>query len=238
MIYDAVSSCTSRFANNLVLVSMSLYQASSCFLLCLHQLGITGYALPAPKQDSTLLFPHPSVNHLSHSASQLQPRNLALTPQNTSIGAPVNMERFHINADLVILISLSSRVENTTALFVLLSRAATYAQAEALRHGAATVLPGRISHTESDLEYEIQPPLPQASSRFTWGHYEAVTDWLYYYLVVLGYEVHCAFTIKEVLEGGRESQIGFGEVHALRQVEEEARIETVGEDAKTSNSFA
>ena len=198
----------------------------------------TGRALPALKQDPTLLFPHPSVNHLSHSASHLQPRNLALTLQNTSIGALVKMERFHINPNLVILISLSSRVENTTALSVLLSRATTYAQAEALRYGASTVLPGRISHTESDLEYEVQPPLPQASSRFTWGHYEAVTDWLYYYLVVLGYEVHCSFNVKEVLERGRESQIGFGEVHALRQVGDEARIRTVGGGIGNPNSFA
>ena len=217
---------------------MNVYQASFCFLLCLHQLVSTGHALPAPKQDPTLLLPHPSVNHLSHSASHLQPRNLALTPQNTSIGAPVNMERFHINPNLVILISLSSRVENTTTLFVLLSRAATYAQAEALRHDASTVLPGRISHTESGLEYKVQPPLPQSSSRFTWGHYEAVTDWLYYYLVVLGHEVHCAFNVKEVLEGGRESQIGFGEVHALRQVGDEARIKTVGDGVGNPNSDA
>ena len=217
---------------------MNFYQASFCSLLCLHQLVSTAYALPAPKQDPTLLFPRPLVNHLSHSASHLQPRSLALTPQNNSIGAPVNMERFYINPNLVILISLSSRVENTTALLVLLSRAATYAQAEALRHGASTVLPGRISHVESNLEYEIQVPLPQASSRFTWGHYEAVTDWLFYYLVVLGYEVHCAFNVKEVLEGGRESQIGFGEVHALRQVGDEARIRTVEDGFGNSNSLA
>ena len=148
------------------------------------------------------------------------------------------MQRFHINPNLVILISLSSRVENTTALSVLLSRAATYAQAEALRYGASTVLPGRISHTESDLEYEVQPPLPQASSRFTWGHYEAVTDWLYYYLVVLGCEVHCSFNVKEVFERGRESQIGFGEVHALGQVGDEARIRTVGDGVGNPNSLA
>ena len=217
---------------------MNVYQASSCFLLGLHQLVTTGYALPALKQDLTLLFPHHLVNHLSHSASHLQPRNLALTLQNTSIGAPINMERFHISPNLVILISLSGRVENTSALSVLLSRAATYAEAEALRYGASTVLPGRIAHTESDLEYEVQPPLPQSSSRFTWGHYEAVTDWLYYYLVVLGYEVHCAFNVKEVLEGGRESQIGFGEVHALRQVGDEARFRTVGDGIGNPNNFA
>ena len=217
---------------------MNVYQASLCFLLCLLQLVSTCNALPALKQDPTLLFPHPLVNHLSHSASHLQPQNLALTPHNTSIGVPVNTERFHINNNLVIHISLSSRVENTTALFVLLSRATTYAQAEALRYGASTVIPGRISRTESDLEYEVQPPLPQASSRFTWGRYEAVTDWLYYYLVVLGYEFHCAFNVKEVLEGGMESQIGFGEVHALRQVGDEARIRTVGDGIGNSNRLA
>lgn len=86
------------------------------------------------------------------------------------------MERFFITPNLVILISLSSPVENTTALSVLFCHAVTYAQGEVLRYGASTVLPGRIVHTESDLEYDVQPPLPQASSRFTWGNYEAVTD--------------------------------------------------------------
>ena len=158
-------------------LSMNVFQASLCFLLCLRQLGATGNALPALKPGPIFPFPHSSPHHLSRPASRLQPRDLALTPQNASIGALVNMDRFFVTPNLVIIISSSSPVGNTTALSVLLFRAVTYAQGEILRHGASTVLPGRILHTESDLEYYVQPPLPQASSRFTWGNYEAVTDW-------------------------------------------------------------
>ena len=55
--------------------------------------------------------------------------------------------------------------------------------------------------------------------------------------MVLGSEVHCSFNVKEVLERGRESQIGFGEVHALSQVGDEARIITVGDGIGNSNSL-
>ncbi len=53
--------------------------------------------------------------------------------------------------------------------------------------------------------------------------------------MVLGYEVHCAFNVKEVLDGGRESQIGFGEVHAIREVAGAAKVRTVRDGVGNSN---
>ncbi|KAM0796370.1 hypothetical protein BDR22DRAFT_893224 [Usnea florida] len=126
-----------------------------------------------------LLYLHPcTATHHLCSASHIQVRNLVLAPQNVSSGAPLTMERFYINPNLVILMSVSGPVGNTSALSLLLVDAATYARSNVLRHGASTVLPGRISRSESNLEYDLQPPLPRTSSRFTWGQYEALTDWL------------------------------------------------------------
>lgn len=176
---------------------------------------------PVHRQKQRPTNPRASVQRKQFSSIPSSPLHIARTGSRLGPRFPKRQQRsvfehrkVFINPSLVILILVSVPVGNTSALSSLLVDAATFARSNVLRHGASTVLPGRIYHSESNLKYDLQPPLPRTSSRFTWGQYEAVTDWLYYYLVVLGFEALCEFAVR-VVDDGREISIGFGEVDEL-----------------------
>ena len=192
---------------------MNCYQASLCFLLCFCQCIGTSDARPAEPDAQS---PGSLAIDLPHSVSHVrkgQSRDKVLALQNTSREALFKTEKFFVNPNLTIQITLTTSVQNTTALSLVLSNAKAYAQTNLDHYGASTVIPGRIRRDESGVEYDVKPPRRQARSSFTWGYYEAVTDWLYNYLVVVGHEAHCVFILNVVLENHREVLIGFGQVH-------------------------
>lgn len=199
------------------------YQASLCFLLCFYQCTGTSDARPA---EPGAQMPGSSATDLPQSVSLLhkgQSRDLALALQNTSSEPIFIAEKFFITPNLTIRIALRTPVGNTTALAVVLSDAKAYAQINIDHYGASEAIPGRILRTVSDVEYDVKPPRSQALSSFTWAHYEALTDWLYNYLVVVGYETYCWFRVNKVWKSGKEFQIGFGSVQIPGELEGEPR---------------
>lgn len=195
------------------------YRVSLCFLLCFHQcIGISD-ARPA---EPGAQMPGSPATDLSQSVSRShkgQSRDLALALQNTSSEPIFNAKRFFITPNLTIRIALRTPVGNTTALSVVLCDAKAYAQNNIDHYGGSEVIPGRILRTVSGVEYDVKPPRSQALSSFTWAHFEALTDWLYNYLVVVGYEASCWFRVNKVWESGREFQIGFGRIHVVAKLE-------------------
>ena len=93
--------------------SMIFHQTGLCLFFCLYLYTIKGSALPttapAPRAQSAN---SPLATHHLCSTSHLQVRNSFLAPQDASSGAPLNMGRFSIIPNLVILMSVSGPVEN------------------------------------------------------------------------------------------------------------------------------
>lgn len=195
---------------------MYAYQASLCFLLCLCQCISTSDTRPA-EPGAQMPGGNPATD-LPQSISPLhrgQSRDLTLALPNTSSERLFNAKKFFITPELAIRIALRTPVGNTTALSVVLSDAKAYAQNNIDHYGASEIIPGRILRTASNVLYDVKPPKSRSLSSFTWAHYEALTDWLYNYLVVVGYESYCWFRINKIWETGKEFQIGFGTIQML-----------------------
>ncbi len=117
-----------------------------------------------------------------------------------------------IKPGLDVNISLGSPIEDRASLDLLLTETLTQARNGLLRWGPSAVLPGPMTPTETNLEYQL---VPHGTDRFTWEQYAALTEWMYNYQVVLGHRAYCAINVEGPMEGRRHCQLGYGEIRSL-----------------------